>query len=427
MANNKRSELMPGVWLRTEQTDKFKSSCLSVAFIAPLCKETASAYALIPSVLRRGCQSYPDMERLSAALDDLYGGAIEPAVRKKGETQCVGFVSSFLDDAYTLDGEKILEPATKLLGELILAPVTENGVFRSDYVQGEQDNLIQRIRAQVNDKRRYAMQRLVAVMCENEAYGVERFGSEAAVAALTPEILWERYRQLLSQTEVEIFYCGSAERSRVEAALKAAFSALPRTQERSMPDCEIRISAGQEPRYVEEALDVTQGKLSLGFRTGGISVWEEEYPALMIFNAVYGGTTMSKLFMNVREKLSLCYYASTGIDRMKGIMVVHSGIEFDKFQQAKDEILLQLDNMRKGDFDADELEGARRILVSGLRATLDGQEQMEDFWLGQAVAGIDEDIPALVTRLETVTPEQVVAVAQKIELDTVYFLKGLEG
>ena len=166
-------------------------------------------------------------------------------------------------------------------------------------------------------------------------------------------------------------------------------------------------------------MDVTQGKLALGFRTGGTTCWEEDYPALVMCNAIFGGTTLSKLFLNVREKLSLCYYASSMLEKMKGLMLVSSGIEFDKYETARDEILAQLEAVRRGEIADWELEGARR--------TLDDQGRQEEFWLGQAAAGLDTTIEELCARFETVTREQVAAAAQKLELDTIYFLKGKEA
>jgi len=422
-----RRELFPGVWLRAVHTNKFKSAYLSVTLFAPLDKETAAANALIPSVLRRGTAVHPDMESLSAALDELYGGAIEPVVRKKGESQCVGFLASFLDDAYALGGERVLESAAALLGEVLLKPYTQDGVFSPDYTDGEKANLLDRIRGQMNDKRTYATHRLTRIMCGEEPFGVDKLGDEAHVEAVTPAGLWQRYQDLLRTAAVEVYYCGSAGPDRVEEALKAALSGLPVNGDRIIPDCEVRLTAGPEPRVVEEAMDVTQGKLAMGFRTGGVTCWEEDYPALTMFNAVFGGTTLSKLFMNVREKLSLCYYASSMVEKMKGLVLVSSGIEFDKYQTAKDEILAQLEAIRRGGIEDWELEGARRTLIGGHLATLDDQARQEEFWLGQAAAGLDTTIEELCARLEKVTGEQVAAAARTLELDTVYFLKGKEG
>ena len=427
MSQVTRRELFPGVWLRAVHTNKFKSSYLSVTLLAPLNKETAGPNALIPSVLRRGTAVHPDMEALSAALDELYGGAIEPAVRKKGETQCVGFVASFLDDAYALKGEKILEPAAELLCELLLKPYTEDGHFCPDYTAGEKANLIDRIRAQINDKRTYATQRLTQEMCKYEAFGVDKLGDEESVAAITPESLWTRYQELLRSAQVEVYYCGSASPDRVAEALARALDKLPVNENRVSPSCDVRVTAGPEPIVAEEAMDVSQGKLALGFRTGGQSCWEAEYPALYLCTAVFGGTTLSKLFMNVREKLSLCYYASATLERMKGLVLVSSGIEFDKYQTARDEILAQLEAVRRGEIESWELEGSRRTLIGACLSILDDQGRQEDYWLGQAAAGLEEDPEEFAARLEQVTREQVAASAQKLELDTVYFLKGKEG
>ena len=417
-----RTELLPGVHLTAVQTKKFKSSVLGMQFLAPLARETAALNALLPAVLRRGTAAHPDMESLSAALDELYGGTLEPTVRKKGEAQCVGFVGSFLDDAYTLDGSAVLEPAAALLGELVLEPYTRDGAFCPDYTRQERENLVNRIRAQINDKRQYAQLRVVAEMCAGEPFGVDKLGDEASAAAVTPVSLWEYYQKLLRTAPVEFYYCGSAPVARVEKAVRSIADRLP-AGERISPARPAKRAAPSTPRRVEEALDVTQGKLAMGFRTGA-DAWDEDYPALTLVNAVYGGTTTSKLFMNVRERLSLCYYASSGLMKYKDVMLVSSGVEFDKAAQAEEEILAQLDNCKAGRFSDDELEWARRSAVNSLRTALDSQSQLEDYWLGQAAAGLEEGPEALAERIEAVTREQVVSAARGLALDTVYFLKG---
>lgn len=422
----KRTQLFPGVWLRTVHTDKFKSAYLSLTLMTQLNRENASANALLPRVLRRGTMVHPDMESLSAALDELYGGAVEPAVRKKGESQCVGFLASFLDNAYALNGEDILSGAAELLGEMLLNPLTRDGVFDPDYVEGEKANLIDELRGQINDKRIYATRRLTQLMCREESFGADKLGQEDKVAAITPESLWARYQKLLSSAQIEVYYSGSADPERVREIMERVFSALPVSQEREEPECEVRIHAEQEPNVIEEVMDVNQGKLAMGWRTGGITVWEEECPALVLCSAVFGGTSMSKLFMNVRERLSLCYYASSALEKQKGLMIVSSGIEFQNYETAKREILAQLEDVKAGKITDDELEGARRILINQYRSIEDEQGRMEEYWLGQAAAGTEDTPGTLAARLETVTGEQIAQVARKLELDTVYFLKGKE-
>ena len=426
MAEVTRKELMPGVFLTAVRTQKFKTCVMGAYLLTELKAETASLHALIPDVLRRGTQEYPDMEKLSAALDELYGGAIDPVVRKIGECQCIGLAGSFLDDAYAPGQETILEPAANLLGQLLLNPVTEQGRFRTDYVEGEKRNLIDDIRAVINEKRQYSIQRMIASMCREEPYGVDKLGDEAAAQAITAETLWQRYQELLRSARVELYFCGSAPVERVEAALKSALKGLPGGEERVRIGCTVVDSASQI-QNVEERMDVTQGKLAMGFRTGGITMESQDYPALLLFNAVYGGTTTSKLFMNVREKLSLCYFASSAIDRRKGIMMVSSGIEFEKYEQAKSEILAQWEACKNGEIEEWELEGARRSVISALEVTADSQGRQQDYWLGQAAADACETPEEIASRVERVTKEQVMAVAKKLTLDTVYFLKGMEG
>lgn len=427
MTEATRTELSPGVYLTTVHTRKFKSAVLSASFLTPLERDKAALRALVPQVLRRGTAAHPDMNALSRALDELYGGSIEPMVRKRGETQCVGFVGSFLDDAYTLHGEGILPQAAGLLCDLLLRPCTVEGRFVPEYVVGEKSNLIDRIHSRINDKRQYSILRLTQSMCADEAFGCDSLGEETAATAIDGESLWFAYQELLSTARMELYYCGSADPKQVESIFRAALADLPVNEDRMKLNCQVKNKPEQgAPRFVEEALDVTQGKLAMGFRTDGICVGHEDYPALVAFNSVYGGSTMSKLFMNVREAKSLCYYASSMLEKHKGIMLVSSGIEFEKAQEAREEILRQLESCRRGEIEDWELVGSIRSVITALQTIQDSQGRLEDFWLGQAVAGLTQGPEDLMAKLEQVTAEQVADIARRVTLDTVYFLKGQE-
>ena len=417
----KRMELGQGVYLTYLPSDKFKTSFLSAQFVTPLRRQSAAANALIPAVLRRGTARYPDMQSLSAALDLLYGARIEYTVRKKGENQCVGFVASFIDDAFVPGGEKLLEPVAKLLGEMILTPATRNGRFIGAYVDGEKENLIDAIRGIVNDKRDYADKRLLEEMCAQEPYGISRLGEEKDVEKLTVARLDAAYRELVSASRLELFYIGAAPLERVRLALEEALSALPRKTVIAPAPTTTR-PAPAEPRYVTEEMDVTQGKLSMGFRC-----LHPDLPAVILANALFGGTSNSKLFLNVREKLSLCYFASSVFHRKKGLITVSSGIETKNYQKAYDEIMAQLRAVQAGELEDWELEGARSTMVNAFRTMEDSQGRMEDFYLGQAATGQDETPADLVAQLQDVTLDRILEAAADIRLDTVYFLKGKEA
>lgn len=421
-----RNQLLPGVFLTTVHTKKFKSSVLSMTLLTPLKKETAAVNALIPYLLRRGSEAHPDMQSLAAALDQLYGGSIEPAVRKRGDTQCIGFVGSFLDDAYTLDNSSVLDRAAGLMGEILLRPYTHEGAFCPDYTRQEKANLVDRIRSEINDKRQYALNRLVEEMCAGEPYGVSRMGRESDVEEITPLSAWTQYRELLAHSRLELYYCGSAEPDTVSVILQKALSGLPRGGGYAVLETTVT-SQVASVRRVSESLDVAQGKLTMGFRTGGITAASHQYPALVLCNALFGGTTTAKLFLNVREKLSLCYYASSSIDRYKGVMLVSSGVEFSNKQRAEDEIMAQLEACRRGEFEPWEIDGARRYTVSSLLTILDSQSRQEDWWMSQAIAGLSQSPQEFARAVDTVAVEAAVGAAKALCLDTVYFLKGEEG
>ena len=402
--NENRREIMENVYLTYLPATKFKTGCLSAQLVTPLRRETAAWNALLPPVLSRGTVRYPDMESLSAAMDRLYGMNLSTTIRKRGERQCVGFVTTVIDDRYAPGGEPLLEPAAQLLGELFLDPVTRGGRFLPEYVESEKTNLIDSIRSIRNDKRDWADRRLLEEMCAAEPYGVSRWGDEQSAAKINNQKLYQYSQRLLAESRLELFYCGSAERRRVEDALLEAFAALPRgvPAELSAPE---RPAAPSEPRFVTETMDVTQGTLAMGF----------------------GGTSNSKLFMNVREKLSLCYYASSLYARSKGILTVSSGIETKDYDRALAEILHQLEAVQRGEWEDWELAAARSAMRASLQSLGDSQGAMENYYLGQAATGQDESPEELLVLLSEVTPERIRAAAQSVKLDTVYFLKGREN
>lgn len=413
-----RNELSPGVYFNYIHADKFKTGLLSAQLLAPLDEGDAAYGALLPAVLHRGTERCPDMLSLSRELDLLYGAGLSFSVRKKGENQCLGFLASFIDDKLVPGGEALLEPVAQLLGDVLLRPATYGGVFRADYVDGEKDNLTDAIRSILDDKRDYADKRLLEEMCRGERYGIPRLGTEEAVAAIDRQSLWDFYCRALSTCRVELFYCGSAEQARVEDAVRRALSELPHG-ERVSPVPSSHAAAPAQPRYLTETMDVTQGKLAMGWRAAA-----DDQHAMMLANLVFGGYSNSKLFLNVREKLSLCYYASSGYHRSKGLVTVSSGVEFDDCDRAREEIFAQLEAVQRGEFEAWELDGAKGVLISAVRSREDSASRMEENTLGQAATGIWESEEALIDALAAVTPERVAAAARSMTLDTVYFLRG---
>ena len=418
-----RTEIRPGVWLTHLREDKFKTACFSVSLLSQLNRETASMNALIPFVLRRGTSSFPDMETLSARMEELYGTVIEPIVRRIGEIQCSGFYASFPEDDFLPQGEGVLKDTLELTLDLLLSPVTRGGLLLPAYVESERDKLLDLISARMNNKRSYAVLRCIEEMCCCEDFAVSRYGDEENCRSINYKKLSRHYRTLLQTSPIELFYCGRASLRDVKALLREHLSTLPRGEIDTEIGTEIRMNALEaEPRSTVEEMDVAQANLVIGWRLGEC-MEDPDFAALYVFNDLFGGSPSSKLFLNVREKLSLCYYASSIIDIRKGLLLVSSGIQLSNLDAAKAEIFAQLDAVCRGDFSEDDLRTAKAGVISDLRSIPDSQGALESFYLSQAVVGADYSPTDLAELVKEVTAEQVSAIAKSVECDQIYLLK----
>ena len=379
--------------------------------------------ALIPFVLRRGTSAFPDMETLSTRMEELYGTVIEPIIRRIGEIQCCGFYASFPEDAFLPRGEGVLKDTLALTLDLLLSPVTRGGLLLPAYVESERDKLLDLISARMNNKRSYAVLRCIEEMCCCEDFAVSRYGDEESCRSINYKKLSRHYRTLLQTSPIELFYCGRASLREVKALLRDHLSTLPRGEIDTEIGTEIRMNALEaEPRSTVEEMDVAQANLVIGWRLGEC-MEDPDFAALYVFNDLFGGSPSSKLFLNVREKLSLCYYASSIIDIRKGLLLVSSGIQLSNLDAAKAEIFAQLDAVCRGDFSEDDLRTARAGVISDLRSIPDSQGALESFYLSQAVVGADYSPTDLAELVNEVTAEQVSAIAKSVECDQIFLLK----
>ena len=418
-----RTEIRPGVWLTHLREDKFKTACFSVSLLSQLNRETASMNALIPFVLRRGTAAFPDMESLSARMEELYGTVIEPIIRRIGEIQCCGFYASFPEDDFLPQGEGVLKDTIELTLDLLLSPVTRGGLLLPAYVDSEREKLLDLISARMNNKRSYAVLRCIEEMCCCEDFAVSRYGDEESCRSINYKKLSRHYRTLLQTSPIELFYCGRASLRDVKALLRDHLSTLPRGEIDTEIGTEIRMNALEaEPRSTVEEMDVAQANLVIGWRLGEC-MEDPDFAALYVFNDLFGGSTGSKLFLNVREKLSLCYYASSIIDIRKGLLLVSSGIQLSNLDAAKSEIFAQLDAVCRGDFSEEDLLTAKAGVISDLHSIPDSQGALESFYLSQAVVGADYSPTDLAALVNEVTAEQVIAIAKSVECDQIYLLK----
>ena len=418
------SELFPGIFLRCCQDTRFKQGCLSVQILREMRSSEASLNALLPAVLLRGSRNHPDIRAIIRRLDELYGATVGAQVRRVGDYQTTGFYCAFMDDRFALPGDQVMEPMFRFAEELLLKPRLddrfETKAFDEAYVEGEKKNLISTIESERNDKSVYAMRRLLGTMCKGDSFSLSRLGTVEKAAAITPRELYVHWENILRTSPINLFYVGSRDREQVAELLRGIFSKMDRSYRNVAPQMPFDAGEGEN---VTETMEVAQGKLCMGFTTP-ITNRDPRFAAMQVMNTILGAGMTSKLFNNVREKMSLCYSIGSGYYSTKGILTVSAGIDFDKEEMTRREILRQLQLTAAGEISEEEMKAAKQALYSGLRAAADSPGAIESFYSTAALSGLSLDVPQYMRAISEVTREQAAAAAATVRLHTTYFLKG---
>ena len=413
-------KLSPRITLRCYTDHRFKQNCLSLQFVRQMRREEAAVNALIPNILLCGCQSAPDLRQITLRLDDLYGATVGPLVRRIGDYQCIGLYCGFISDDYTLEGDRVMAPIIGFLQELLLKPVQVNGAFSPEYTEIEKKNQITDIKSIINDKRGYAVHRMVQAMCSQDSYGISRVGEVEDVRAVTPESAWAQYRKILRESPVELFYVGQKSPDEVEALLRPLCDVLAQDTKLLLPQTDFQDGGAVE---LSEQMEMVQARLCLGYTTP-VTIRKEDFAALQVCNGILGAGMTSKLFVNVREKLSLCYDISSSFRSSKGILVITAGVDPEKLEIAKEEIFRQVQACKDGDITEQELAAAKQGMMTALQGILDSPGGIEDYHTTVLLAQADLSLEDYMDAVEKVTLSQVQAAAQSLTLHTQYVLKG---
>ena len=412
--------LLPEITLRCFQDRRFKQEGLSLQFICPMAKETAALNALLPAVLLRGCETAPDLQAITLRLDDLYGASLGSQVRRVGDYQTTGLSSSFMREEYALGDDRVFGPMVSFLEELMFRPKLENGVFPYDFVEGEKRNLLSAIAAQKNDKRSYAQSQMMKRMCKGDCLGIPRLGEKEDVEVITPQSLYTHYQKVLREYPISLFYVGAAEPEEIAQLLRPIFAKLERDPKPLPAQTPFHDCGGCDE--VEE-MDVAQGKLCIGF-SSPMTLRDRDFVPMQIFNTIFGGGMISKLFMKIREEMSLCYDISSTYHGSKGIVTVSAGIDCSMDAAVREEILNQLRACQAGAFTEEELTAAKQALLSQLRSTHDSPGAIEGYYATAALSGLPLSPEEYAIAVEKATAEDVANAAKTLQLHTVYFLRG---
>jgi predicted Zn-dependent peptidase len=326
-----------------------------------------------------------------------------------------------VDEQYIGDQQALFDKILRFAKEVIFNPITENGSFKKEYVEQEKETLKDLINGLMNNKVSYAVERCFQEMCKNEPFSIYELGNTADLDKIDEKNLYEYYMSAIYSSPIDIFVTGNMEEAKIHQLAKETFD-IKLKQEITYPTTHVSCKV-EEVKNVEEKMEIAQGKLSLGFRTK-VTPRDKEYYSLIVYNGILGGGPHSKLFNNVREKMSLAYYVFSRLEKFKGLLVISSGIEIQNYQKALDEILKQIEEIKNGNISDYEFESTISSSINSIKSLKDHTLHMTDYYLSQLVGGTNDSFEDLIGKISAVRKEDVIAIAQQIELDTIYFLKN---
>lgn len=422
--NYEKKEIKQGINLHQIYTEKYKTNLYAIFLATPLKKENVTLDALLTAVLRRGTKNIQSQDLISKKLEMMYGASFNCGVEKTGDNHIMKFYLETLDESFLPEPENILQEAIDILTDIVFNPLIENNSFKVEYVEGEKKNLKQIIEAKIDNKTKYAYDRCVEEMFKNKPYGLYKYGYIEDLEEITPQKLYEYYKKLISSCKIDIFCSGRMQSSEMEQIIMQNENI--KSLEAREPEYVINNEATEqkekaETNNVEESMQITQGKLVLG-----LDIYETAENSRFIasvYNAILGGGANSKLFQNVREKQSLAYTANSGYIRVKNTIFIRCGIEIQNYQKALDTIKQQLEDMKNGNFSDEDIENSKELILATIEGITEEQDTEITYYYGQELADRFVTIDEYAEKIKNVTKEQIANLANKVQINTIYFLK----
>ncbi len=414
-----RENIGDGVHFSVITDSKFKSNRLTINFIVPLARETVTGYALLPWLLRKGHRDEGGYMGLNRKLDNLYGSSLMTGVESVGGHQIVSLTMQSLDDRYAMKGEELLKQSAELLLHLAFEPDIKDGSFDEEHFKLESRFLHDTITAEINDKISYAYFSMKKEMWGDHPLALRKYGYTEDLADMTAKSAADFYYSLLENATIEIMLTGPAKSDAIKQTLKDMLAKVKRSP-KPMAKVELPPMRNGVNNVVRE-MDIVQAKLSMGFRVPP-QTDRKAITAMKVANLVYGGSVASKLFLNVRERLSLCYYCSSQYDRLSGMLSVNSGVELAKVEEAKQEILHQLSLLKEGDITEEELTAAKLKMKNSLRGVSDSTGALESWYIVQIISGEITAPTGEFELIDSLTADDIKQAAKEISVDTIFLL-----
>ena len=398
-----------GIMLHLMPTDRFKTNYIVFTLKTKLTRENVTKNALLPLVLRRGSKNYPTMHDIAIKLEDMYGASFDANADKIGDYSVIQFLMDTISDEYTLDNSFITSEAIDLFNDILFNPLIENNAFKEEYVEQEKETLKEVINSRINDKASYALSRTVEEMYKDRPYGLYKYGYVEDLEKISAKELYDHYLNLLKTAEIDIYCSGKINRDYID--------------DREEKKYLISESLDDNSKDVFENQKVTQGKIVLGYSLKSENLKDDFYK-MTVYSAILGGTASSKLFCNVREKKSLAYTISSQYIKHKGAMFVAAGIELENFEIAKESILKEINDMKIGEITDEEIHDAKVNLITRFKSFNDSQPALIGWAVGQEILDGDMDLDVVINKIDAITKEDVLDVANRLNLAITYYLKS---
>ena len=419
----KKTEIKKGINLHTIQTDKFKTNLIAIMLTTKLNKENVTKNALIPAILRRGTKELSTQEEINKKLEEMYGASLDCGLDKTGDNQVLKFYIETVNDIFLpQNAENMLKMSLEMICEFVFDPYLENDSFKKEYVEQEKENLKQIIDGKIDNKARYSLDRCISEMYKNQPFGLYKYGYVEDMKSFNEKSLYEYYTKLIQGCKIDIFVSGILD-EKIEDIIKENKNIVKlQGREPEYNRQEIKAKKSEKENIVQESMDVTQGKLVIGI---DLDVDNEDFRYnVMIYNSILGGSANSKLFQNVREKASLAYTASSSYYRFKNNIFINCGIEIQNYDKALEIIKKQIEDIKKGDFTEEEVEDAKQGIIATIKTIDDEQDTEITYFFGQELSNNKCNIEQYISKISEVTKDDVIDIANKVSINTVYFLKN---
>lgn len=418
----KQTEIKKGIKLHTIKTEKFKTNLIAIMLTTKLNRENVTKNALVPAVLRRGIKNLTTQEEINKKLEEMYGASLDCGLDKTGDNQVLKFYIETVNDEFLpQEAENMLKTSLEKIFEFVFNPYLENGCFKKEYVEQEKENIKQIIDGKIDNKARYSLDRCIEEMYKDKPYGLYKYGYVEDMKNINEKNLYEYYQQLINECKIDIFVSGIIDEE-TENIIKNNENIIKlKDREPQYNEPKIIAKRTEKENNVQESMDVTQGKLIIGM---DLDIDDDNLRFdVMIYNSIFGGSANSKLFQNVREKASLAYTASSSYYRLKNNIFINCGIEIKNYEKALEIIKQQIEDMKKGDFTDEEVENAKKGIIASIKTIDDEQDTEITYFFSQELSKSKCNIEQYMQRISEVTKDKVVDVANKVSINTVYFLK----